>query len=75
MEELEQIVHCNIKENAEIIARILDYDVDNTKCFCIESDGTLMLDLPISVEKVKRINLMNSSTHIGDLYYVDSNVE
>ena len=23
------IVHCNVKENAELIARILDYDADN----------------------------------------------
>lgn len=65
------IVHCNVKENAEIIARILDCDVDSEECFCIESDGTLVIDLPIPTEKVKRIFLQNSETNIGGLYYAE----
>lgn len=26
------VCHCNIKENAELIAKILDYDVNNEVC-------------------------------------------
>lgn len=28
MDEMETVVHCNLKENAELIAKILDADVD-----------------------------------------------
>lgn len=69
------IVHCNVKENAEIIARILDCDVYGEEYFCIEPDGTLIVDLPIETEKVKRVNLLNSETHIGNLYYADDEEE
>lgn len=69
------IVHCNVKENAEIIARILDCDVDGEEYFCIEQDGTLTIDLPIAVEKVKRINILDSNSQIGNLYYADSEEE
>lgn len=66
------IVHCNVKANAEIIARILDSDIDGEEYFCIEPDGTLIIDLPIATEKVGRIDLLNSETHIGSLYYAES---
>lgn len=66
------IVHCNVKANAEIIARILDADVDGEEYFRIEPDGTLIIDLPIATEKVGRIDLLNSETHIGSLYYAES---
>lgn len=65
------IVHCKVKKNAEIIAKILDCDVDGEEFLKIEDDGTLIIDLPIDVEKVNRVNVHNSKTHIGNLYYVD----
>lgn len=71
----ETIVHCNVKANAEIIARILDCDVVGEEYFFIEPDGTLLIDLPIPTEKVKRIDLLNSNTHIGSLFYPDSDEE
>jgi len=66
------IVHCNVKANADIIARILDADVDGDEYFCIEPDGTLIVDLPIATEKVGRIDLLNSKTHVGSMYYAES---
>lgn len=67
----ETIVCCNVKANAELIARILDYDVEGEALFTIEPDGTLVIDLPAAVENVKRVDLFNSDTHTGSLYYLD----
>lgn len=37
----------------------------------ISTDGTLVLDLPIDVTKVKRILLTQTGSDIGNMYYVD----
>ena len=64
-----------VKANEDIIARILKADAVGEEYFCIEPDGTLLVDLPIATEKVGRINLLNSDTHIGSMYYADSEEE
>ena len=64
-----------VKANEDIIARILKADAVGEEYFCIEPDGTLLVDLPIKTEKVGRINLLNSDTHIGSMYYADSEDE
>lgn len=72
---MNETVHCNVKANEDIIAQILKADVVGEEYFCIEPDGTLLVDLPIATEKVNRINLLNSKTHVGSMYYADSEDE
>lgn len=61
----ETVIHCNVKENAELIARILDYDVNGERFLHLEPPyGTLTADLPVDFEPVERINPLNSDTHI-----------
>lgn len=60
-----------MKENEEIIARILDVDSVGEEYFCIDPNGTLLVDLPIKTEKVNRIDLLNSETHVGSIYYAE----
>lgn len=72
---MNETIHCNVKANEDIIARILKTDVAGKEYFCIEPDGTLLVDLPIAAEKVNRINLLNSETHVGSMYYAESDLE
>lgn len=72
---MNETIHCNVKANEDIIARVLQTDAVGEEYFCIEPDGTLLVDLPIAAEKVNRINLLNSDTHIGSMYYADSDLE
>ena len=72
---MNETIHCNVKANEDIIARILQTDAVGEEYFCIEPDGTLLVDLPIAAEKVNRINLLNSDTHIGSMYYAESEYE
>ena len=34
-------------------------------------DGTLILDLPVDVTKVKRVIIRQEGTDIGNVYYLD----
>ena len=72
---MNETIHCNVKANEDIIARILQTDAVGEEYFCIEPDGTLLVDLPIATEKVNRINLLNSETHVGSMYYAESEDE
>lgn len=72
---MNETIHCNVKANEDIIARILQTDAVGEEYFCIEPDGTLFVDLPIKIEKVKRVDLLNSKTHVGSMYYAESEEE
>lgn len=37
----------------------------------IEEDGTLFLELPVDVTKVKRVIIRQEGTDIGNVYYLD----
>ena len=41
----------------------------------IEEDGTLILDLPVDVTKVKRVIIRQTGTDVGNVYYLDDEVE
>lgn len=41
----------------------------------IESDGTLFLELPVDVTKVKRVIIRQTGTDVGNVYYLDGLAE
>lgn len=65
------MIKCNLKSNEELIKRILFYDEAEEEFLPLDPDGTLHLDIPIDADMVKRIDLLDSNTHVGSLYYHD----
>ena len=39
----------------------------------IEEDGSLFLDLPVDVTKVKRVIIRQEGTDLGNVYYLEDN--